>query len=368
MLSRPLRVLLVAPSMDLIGGQSIQADLILRRMSDEPSLEMSFLAINPRLPRILRPIQRLKYARTLPTFSLYCAQLFEALRRCDIAHVFSAAYASFLLAPTPAIHFARHLGRPIILNYHSGEAEDHLARWTSARRTLRLADRIVVPSGYLVRVFERFGLRARVVPNVVDLGNFKFRTRTTPGPAFLVNRSFEAHYNVACVLHAFATIQKRLPNALLTIAGEGPQRAYLQRLAGQLSLRNARFVGRIPPEKMPATYDAHDVWLNASNVDNMPVSILEAFASGLAVVTTNAGGIPYLVEHERTGLLSECDDTASLARNAVRVVENPALFSQLTRNALSQCARYTWGEVRAEWLTTYAELAPRDTSLGPSAA
>jgi hypothetical protein len=131
---RPLRVLVVGPSMDAIGGQSVQADLILRRLRDEPSLEMSFQPINPRLPRPLRPIQRLKYARTLPTFSLYCAQLFEAMRRCDVAHVFSASYLSFLLAPTPAIHFARYLRKPVILNYHRKNARMRGSRlWAMAR-------------------------------------------------------------------------------------------------------------------------------------------------------------------------------------------------------------------------------------------
>jgi hypothetical protein len=173
--------------MDGIGGQSIQADLILRGLRDEASLEMSFQPISPRLPPVLRPIQRVKYARTLPTFSLYCAQLFNALRRCDIVHVFSASYFSFLLAPTPAIHFARYLRKPAILNYHSGEAEDHLNRWPSAVRTLRLANRIVVPSDYLVTVFERFGFQARVVSNAVDLSAFRFRARSNPRPAFLVN-------------------------------------------------------------------------------------------------------------------------------------------------------------------------------------
>lgn len=362
---RPLRVLLVAPSMDTIGGQSIQADLILRRLRDEPSLEMSFQPINPRLPRVLRPIQRVKYARTLPTFSLYCMQLFKALRWCDIAHVFSASYFSFLLAPTPAIHFARHLRKPVILNYHSGEAEDHFTRWPSAVRTLRLANRIVVPSNYLVNVFEQFGFQTQAVFNAVDLSAFKFRARSKPKPAFLVNRNFESHYNVACVLRAFALIQRRQPDALLTVAGDGPQRAHLRQLASDLSLRNTRFVGRVQPEHMPALYDEHDVWLNGSEVDNMPMSVLEAYASGLAVVSTNPGGIPYVVHDKRTGRLVNCGDAESLAEAALEVIGNAPLFAELTRNGLAECANYTWDIVKQGWIATYSELAPKGTSVYP---
>jgi glycosyltransferase involved in cell wall biosynthesis len=351
--------------MEAIGGQSIQADLIFRWLREEPSLEMSFQPINPRLPSVLRPMQRVKYARTLPTFSLYCAQLLKAVRQCDIVHVFSASYLSFLLAPTPAIYFARYLRKPVILNYHSGEAEDHLTRWPSAVRTLRLADRIVVPSDYLVHVFKQFGLQARAVFNAVDLRAFQFRARAKPRPAFLVNRSFEAHYNVACVLRAFALIQRRLPDACLTVAGDGPQRAHLQQLASDLSLRNTHFIGRVQPEHMPATYDQHDVWLNGSEVDNMPMSILEAYACGLAVVTTNPGGIPYIVEDNLTGRLAKCGDAESLAEKALEVIGHPVLFAKFTRNGRAECAKYSWDSVKQGWMTLYSELAMERTSRSP---
>lgn len=361
---RPLKVLIVAPPMEMIGGQSVQAELMLRKLRDEPALEMSFQSISPRLPPILRSIQRVKYARTLSTFPLYCVQLFSALRRCDVVHVFSASYFSFLLAPTPAILFARCLRKPIILNYHSGEAEDHLSRWPSAVRTLRFADRIVVPSSYLVDVFERFGFKARPVFNAVDLSAFRFRARSHPRPAFLVNRSFEAHYNVASVLRAFALIQERLPDASLTVAGDGPQRMHLQQLAGDLALRNTRFIGRIPPKNMPALYDEHDVWLNGSDVDNMPMSVLEAFACGLAVVSTNAGGIPYIVRDRHTGILVERGDAKSLADKALEVIGQPELFAMLTRNGRAECLKYTWESVRPGWLALYSELAPKETLRG----
>ncbi len=360
---RPLRVLLVAPSLDTIGGQSAQAALILARMRNEPAVDMAFQPIAPRLPGLLRPLQRLRFVRTLPTFALYCAQLHAALRRCDIAHVFSASYTSFVLAPTPAIRFARRLGKPLILNYHSGEAEDHLARWPSAVRTLRLASRLVVPSAYLVDVFARFGLPANVVPNAVELGTYRFRERVVPAPAFLANRNFESHYRVDCVLRAFARIQAQRPEAMLTVAGDGPEGASLRALAASLSLRHVRFAGRVRPEDMPALYDAHDFWLNGSDVDNMPVSILEAFASGVAVVSTRPGGIPHLVDDGRTGRLVPCGDPQALATAALGILEDPALFARITRAAREECVRYTWPRVRQGWLDAYSQLAPRGTML-----
>ena len=362
-LDRPLKVLVVAPSMDTIGGQSIQANLIVSQFRDDPFLEMTFQAINPRLPFPFRPIQRIKYLRTLPTFILYCFQLFGSLRRCDVAHVFSASYSSFLLAPTPAIFFSRCMQKPLILNYHSGEAEDHLTRWPSAIRTLRHATRIVVPSSYLVGVFSKFGLTTRAVFNAVDLSSFPYRLRVNARPAFLVNRNFETHYNVALVLRAFQHIQYTLPDASLTVAGEGPEREPLKRLAGELSLRHVRFIGRVLPVNMPALYDEHDIWLNGSDVDNMPLSILEAFACGLSVITTNAGGIPTLVEDGITGLIANCGDHEALAGKALEVLRNPPLFAKLTVNARSECEKYTWQRIKIDWLEEYAAIAPSGTAL-----
>lgn len=359
--SRPLRVLVVAPSMETIGGQSVQADLILRRQREEPSLEMSFQPIDPKLPRHLRALQQVKYARTLATLSIYYPEVFRAVRKCDVVHVFSASYWSFLLAPTPAIYFARYFHKPVILNYHSGEAEDHLTRWPSAVRSLRLANRIVVPSDYLVRIFRRFGLQAHVVFNAVELDAFKFRARPKPRPAFLVNRNFEAHYNVGGVLQAFALIQRQLPDASLTVAGMGPQQDHLRQLSSTLSLRNVRFVGRIRPENMPAVYEQHDVWLNASLVDNMPLSILEAYASGLGVVTSNAGGIPDIVEHNRTGKIVVTGDYVTLANQALDLVSRPSLFAEFTRNGRMECDRYAWESVKSSWMAMYSDLAPNGT-------
>ncbi len=234
---------------------------------------MGFVPIDPRLPGPLQLLQRVRYLRTLVTSLQYLWDLLVSLARYDIVHVFSASYFSFILAPTPAVLLGKWFGKRVLLNYRSGEAEDHLRRW---RRTaipiMRLADALVVPSGYLVDVFARVGLRARAIANVVDFDQFRFRERRPLRPVFLSNRSFEAHYNVACVLRAFARIQRCYPDARLIVAGDGKERGALVRLAHELNLRNAEFIGRVRPERMPALYDAADVYLNAPDIDNMPGS------------------------------------------------------------------------------------------------
>ena len=156
-----MRVLIVAPSLDIYGGQARQAVRLIERLSDEPQIAVSFLPHNPRLPSPLRCLQKIKYVRTIVTTLLYIAMLIGRAWAYDIIHVFSASYYSYLLSALPAVLIAKLYGKKTILNYRSGEAEDHLANWRTAIPTIRLADAVVVPSGYLVDVFASFNLKAR---------------------------------------------------------------------------------------------------------------------------------------------------------------------------------------------------------------
>jgi glycosyltransferase involved in cell wall biosynthesis len=299
-----VRVLIVAPSIGILGGQSVQAARLLERLGREPSLEVGFLPINPRLPVGLHHLQNIKYVRTLVTSFAYVLSLLCRVYQYDVIHVFSASYFSFVLAPSPAILVGKLYRRKILLNYHSGEADDHLRRWRrTAIPTIRLADSVVVPSKYLVRVFASYGLQATAIYNLVDTSKFRFRQRSPLRPAFLSNRNLESHYGVDRVLRAFAVIQKELPEASLTIAGDGSQSRALKVLAQDLNLRNARFIGQIDPAGIAGVYDAADIFLNGSEIDNQPLSILEAFSCGLPVVTTDAGGILDIVGDGITGMV-----------------------------------------------------------------
>jgi glycosyltransferase involved in cell wall biosynthesis len=353
----PVRVLIVAPGLDILGGQAVQAARLLEQLRAEPSLEVGFVPINPEFPRPLRRWQGVKFVRSVRTTLLYWLRLLGEARRYDVFHVFSASYLSFLISPTPALLAAKLFRKRVVLNYRSGEAEDHLARSRAARRLMRLPDVIVVPSGYLVDVFARFNLRARPVFNIVETGRFRFRERRPLRPAFFANRNLEPLYNVGCVLRAFAAVQGRFPDASLVVAGDGGERARLERLARQLGLRNTTFVGRVAPARMHELYDAADIYLNGSDIDNMPGSIIEAYAAGLPVVTTDAGGIPYIVADGETGLLVPRGDHAALAAGAIRLLEDPALASRVALAARRACERYSWPAVRDEWLRLYHELA-----------
>jgi glycosyltransferase involved in cell wall biosynthesis len=319
---------------------------------------VDFLPHDPRSSRLLRALQRVKYVRTVATSIAYVRSLFQRLPNYDVVHVFSASYWSFLLAPVPAIRIGKWLGKKVVVNYRSGEAEDHLTTWpkTSVPTLLR-ADAVVTPSKYLVDVFARFGVPAQSIANFVDPASVQYRRRESLRPVFLSNRNFQSLYNVPCVLRAFAIIQQRLPNARLIVIGDGPEREHVHAVARELALSSVEFLGAVAPTEMGRWYDEADVYLNASDIDNMPNSIIEAFACGLPVVTTRAGGIPYVVQHERNGLLVECGDHNGLAAAALSLLEDPALARRLIATGLTDVERhYTWAAVGEQWATLYRRL------------
>ena len=353
-----IRVLLIGPSLRKPGGQAIQARKLVDAFSKVSGLEASFVPIDPELPGGLGRLQQVRFIRTIVTEIAYLGSLLARIPRVDVVHAFSASYFSFLLAPAPAILLARLFGKKVVVNYRSGEAADHLARWGwHARPLLRLAHAIVTPSEYLVGIFAAHGLKAESVENFVDLDAIPFRIREHPAPRFLANRSFESLYNVACVIRAFALVQKEIPSATLILVGTGSRRAELEGLVDELGLRGVRFAGAVAPDEMARLYGDAEVYLNAPDIDNMPNSILEAFAAGLPVVSTAAGGIPFIVTDGVDGLLVPVGDAAALATAALRVVREPELAVRLTAAARARAAgSYSWDAVRLRWLALYRRL------------
>jgi glycosyltransferase involved in cell wall biosynthesis len=362
--SRPLRVLLIAPSLEILGGQAVQATRLLANLEREPSVKIEFQPINPKLALPFQWVRRIKFVRTAVTSLLYSLQLIRRVPHHDVIHAFSAGKSSYALRTIPAIFVGRLFRKALIVNYHDGQADEHLKEWMSAAATLRMADAVVSPSDYVVRVFANHGIPARRIFNIVDPCPFVFRRRRRLRPVFLTNRGLEPLYNVECVLRAFALVQKRYPEASLTVAHDGPSRRGLEKLADDLGLRNTRFVGRVPHERTPALYDAADIYLTSPNIDCMPLSLLECFCSGLPVIATAVGGIPHIVEHERTGLLVDRDDHEAMADCAIRLLEDPALVERLTDNARAEVERYNGTSVRREWIELYYEIAAAREAVG----
>jgi L-malate glycosyltransferase len=362
--ARRTKVAIIAASLKYVGGQSVQAELLLRGWKDDKDVEIKFIPIDPEFPFLLKWIEQIPLLRTLVRQPIYMCDLWRELKNADIAHIFSASYWSFLVAPAPAWLVARCRGKKTLIHYHSGEARDHLQRFRSARPVLKGADRLVVPSGFLVDVFREFHLEARAIPNIVDTSQFSFRARRPLRPYLVCTRGFHPYYCIDVVVRAFAEVQKKFPDARLDLVGGGPLEAEIRGLVTELDLRGVDFKGIAPREEIGRYYDQADIFINGSRLDNMPVSILEAFASGLPVVTTEPAGMRYVVEHERTGLLSPVGDPQALAENAIRLLQDASLADRLTANAQQEMDRYSWPVVRQQWLDIYRAMTATDARKG----
>ena len=342
----------MAPNLDILGGQAVQARSLMQALEHD-GVRCLFVPVDPRFPDCLRWLRRIPVLRTLLNQALYLAEL-ARLREADTVHVFSASYWSFLLAPVPAIMASRLFGKPVILNYHSGEADDHLTRYgIGVHPWLRRVDEIVVPSEYLKAVFANHGYAARVVRNIVDPSCFRYRERHPLRPLLLSNRNLEAHYRVDTTLKAFALLRRHWPQARLTIAGYGRERERLERWVEAEGVGGVEFLGRVEPEAMSALYDEADIFVNASVVDNQPISILEAFAAGLPVVSTPVGDIPSMVEAGVTGTLVPPDDPAAMATAIAGLLESPQRAVGMARRARTEVQKHTWLEVCSAWQNVY---------------
>ena len=356
--ARPIRVLLIAPPLEVIGGQSIQAAKLLEAFSRRTDIEVRFLRSPPQA-WWLSPLQRIKFVRTVANATVFQLILLRWIGWADVVHTFTPSYWAFLWTPAPSLAVAKLFGRASALHYHDGRAEGHLRDWRSSKPLIRLASETVVPSGYLADVFERYGLETTVIVNTIAPEEFLHRERATVRPIFLHNRGLEALYNVGCTLRAFAIVQQHYPDASMVVSHDGPSRQELEQLATELGLRNVRFTGHATQQEMRALYDEADIYWMSPDFDNMPGSVLEAYASGVPVVSSDAGGVRYILRDGETGLLFPKGNHEAMARAALRLIEEPSLALRLARNARAELEKYEADAVAAEWAALYRRITGR---------
>jgi len=232
---------------------------------------------------------------------------------------------------------------------------------------MRHADAVVVPSGYLFDVFREFGILPLIVPNLVDLSHFHYRERCPLRPHLLCTRGFSAAYGIDVVVRTFAEVKRVHADAQLDLAGEGPLEVEIRRLVSEKKLTGVNFVGVVSRQQIGEFYDRADIFINASSLDNMPVSVIEAFRAGTPIVTTAPESMQYLIEHESTGLLSVVGDEKALAANVLRLLADARLATRLTENAYQKSHDYTWEIVRQQWLSVYREVLASSQTSGSSA-
>ncbi len=255
----------------------------------------------------------------------------------DILHVHAASWWGFM--PAVLGLRARAWGKRLVLTYHGGEAAAFMAKhgaWAWA--VLQRYDRLLTLTPTQARIFQAHGLTPLIVPNIVPLEQFTFRLRGPVQPRLLWLRLMEDRYRPQDALAVLARVREVHPHAELTLVGGGTHLAQLR----AHSPPGARFLGQQPFHALPALYDAAEIFLNTSAVDNLPLTLIEASVSGLPIVSTDAGAIPDLIVHGQQGLLARVGDVDTLAGHVLRLLDDSRLAQRLSKAAHENAQRFHW--------------------------
>ncbi|MBA3465640.1 MAG: glycosyltransferase family 4 protein [Deltaproteobacteria bacterium] len=287
--------------------------------------------------------------------------LATALRRradYDVAHVDVFSGAAFVWAELVCFEL-RRLRKPYVLTLHGGNLPGFAARWpTRVRHLLASAAVVTAPSRYLGEQMAAYRRDLVVLPNAIDLRAYKFQHRERPAPRLVWVRALHSIYNPVLAVDVLAQLVAHSPGATLVMVGpekgDGSKQAVEDRARALGVSERVELVGGVARSEVAAHLARADILLNTTNVDNTPLSVLEALACGLVVVSTNAGGLPYLLSHQREALLVPRRDASAMTAAVRRVLEEPGLAGRLSRGGRALAEACDWSVVLDQWIGTLA--------------
>jgi len=224
---------------------------------------------------------------------------------------------------------------------------------------LRRAVAVTAPSRYLYEQMIPYRQDLVLLPNALDLDQHHFRVRSRPAPRLIWVRSFHRIYNPQLAVEALARLTPEFPDIQLTMLGpdkDGSLEMVRETAKYRGILDRITFAGAVSKSQVPGWLDRADIFLNTTNIDNMPLSVLEAMASGLCVVTTDVGGIPYLASHGKDALLVPPDDAEALAGAVQALLRSPDLAGRLSVNARHTACQYDWRLILPKWLDLFGTV------------
>jgi glycosyltransferase involved in cell wall biosynthesis len=262
--------------------------------------------------------------------------------------------------------FLGRLKKPFVITLHGGNLPQFAARRPGrVRRLLRLAHVVTTPSRYLYETMQPYSQKIRLLPNPINFDSYIFRHRTNPGPNLIWLRAFHEVYNPTLAVRSLAQLMTDYPEARLMMIGPDRGDGSLdetKNVARELHvLDRIEFPGGVSKNDVPTWMDKGDIFINTSNVDNTPVSVLEAMACGLMVVSTNVGGIPYLLEDKITALLVPPKNPPAIADAIQRLLTDQDLAQSLVKNARKVVERFDWSAILPEQEKLFIE------SISPNA-
>jgi glycosyltransferase involved in cell wall biosynthesis len=244
--------------------------------------------------------------------------------------------------------------KPFVMSLHGGNLPVFARQQPRrVRRLLNSAAFVTAPSEYLRSELGAYRSDIMLLPNPLDLANYPFRVREAPEPRLVWLRAFSEIYNPSLAPRVLALLQNQFPEVHLTMYGPDKGDGSLgrvQQVASELGVESRiTFPGGIAKCEVPQKLNEADIFISTTNIDNTPVSVTEAMACGLPVVSTNVGGMPYLITHERDGLLVPPDNASAMAAALARVLAEAGLAATLSRNGRSKMETMDWKTLLPQW-------------------
>lgn len=331
-----MRVLLICNYKPGVGGISGQAEILQKHLREEGHVANIFSTKGSFFWRL---------------GLLY--RLWKVAKGYDVLHIHCCSGWGFLPAVV-GVTIGRHLDKRIVLTYHGGGGEKFFDKHpTLVRHYLTRTDANIVLSGFLAKIFDKHDLPHTIIPNIIELDERQYRERTTIHPHFICTRAHEPLYNIPCILRAFQKTLTELPKSTLTLVGDGSQHEALMAMVNDIRLKNVTFTGRVDNSAIYRYLDQADIFLSASTVDNMPVSVLEAMNAGLLVISSRVGGVPNIIKNGNNGLLFDSDDSGKLAELMMWAIENHTLSIAMIQKAHKDVNLYRWEGIKEQLYTAY---------------
>jgi L-malate glycosyltransferase len=255
----------------------------------------------------------------------------------------------------------RQIKKPYVLTLHGGNLAAFSNKWPGrVRRLLNSAAAVTCPSPFLLQSLRNFRNDLILLPNPLKLNSFRFVHRERPAPNLIWLRAFHEIYNPELAPRVVDSLRKIFPEVRLKMGGPVKTEssfAKMRNVAKELGVENLiEICGAIPRENVANFLNQGDIFLNTTYVDNTPVSLMEAMASGLCVVSTDVGGIPYLVNDGKNALLVPANDAQSMSAAVTRLLEEQGLASEISKNARSFAENFDWRAILPRWESLFQSL------------
>ncbi len=197
------------------------------------------------------------------------------------------------------------------------------------------------------------GFKHQIIPNILEADESHYRLRKNVSPTFISVRTLQPLYNIQCIVRAFAIVKQSKSDAVLYILSDGVCRKELEQLTKDLNLMDVHFIGRVPNAQVYGYLDKADVFVSMPKIDNQPMSILEAFKCGLLVISSCVGGVPYMIDEGRTGMLVESDNYIQLAHKMLDAVDNPHKTIEMMKAGHEELRKYRWEYIKEKLYALY---------------